>query len=348
MAGNRKNRKGPVAEFKADYRGKGHASKEEQVKQAPSAEEVTFSADYRAEGEKASLDAGTVSEASPFDEMLNSENTEGEEFEKEPFWQEERELATGEDILTEEDLPEEQGKSTFSKERAQQLGDFLSEQRASRRRGRYRYGVAVGSVVLLLALVGVVFLAVTAGKAIYHTATDDSALRAYDEWLAPVVMQDPAPFESIDQADPDMVMTASLWSAISTAGQDAFTTYDDQGRTLVPLGEVDQACKALFGPDCTLQARTPEEETFFTFDSTDNQFHVAPFSTQSSYQPYTESARRSGDSEILRVGYVSPADDSYGDKSTETKPEPVKYMEYVLKTNPQTGEKYISAIRAVQ
>ena len=347
MAGNKKSRKAPVAEFKADYRADGHTPVEKHVPPAPAAEEITYTADYRSVGENASLDSSYTREPESFDEVLNSE--EPEEKSKETYpWLEDEELATEGDILTEEDVPEEQGNSEFSKERAQQLGNFLSEQRPYRRRGRHRYGVAVGSVVLLLALVGVVFLAVSAGKVINHTATDDSALRSYDKWLAPVVMQDPAPFESIDQADPDMVMTASLWSAISTAGQDAFTTYDDQGRTLVPLGEVDRACKALFGPDCTLQARTPKEETFFTFDTAENQFHVAPFSTQTSYQPYTESARRSDDSELLRVGYVPPVDDSYGDKSAEARPQPVKYMEYVLKTNLQTGEKYISAIRAVQ
>lgn len=345
MAGNKKTRKVPVAEFKADYRADSYTPVE--APPSPKPEEITFSADYRSEGEKASRDMLQMGGPESFEGVLNPEEPEGE-VEDTSAWQEDGELAAGGDILTEEDISEEQRGGEFTKERAQPLGDRFNNQRLSRRRGRHRYGVAVGSVVLLLALVGVVFLAVTAGRAIYHTATDDSALRAYDEWLAPVVMQDPAPFESIDQADPDMVMTASLWSAVSSSGPDAFTTYDDQGRTLVPLGEVEKACKALFGPDCTVQARTPEQETFFTFDNTDNQFHVAPFSTQSSYQPYTESARRSGDSEILRVGYVSPVDENYGNKSAEAKPEPVKYMEYVLKTNPQTGETYISAIRSVQ
>lgn len=348
MAGKKKNRQVPVAEFRADYREEGHTPVEERFPPPPPEEEIAFSADYRGEGERASLDAAPPRKRESFEDVLNPEEDAGEEAEIPAEWQEEESLATGGDILPEEDAPEEEGESEFSKERAQLLGDFLKEQRRRKRPGRHRYGVVAGSVVLLLALVGVTFLAVTAGQAIYRTATDDSALRAYDEWLAPVVMQDPAPFESIGQADPDMVMTASLWSAISLAGPDAFTSYDSEGRTLVPLGEVDSASKALFGPDCTLQARNPAEETFFTFDSADNQFHVAPFSTQTSYQPYTESVRKSGDSEILRVGYVSPADDSYGSKSAEAKPAPVKYMEYVVKTNPQTGAHYISAIRTAQ
>ena len=71
-------------------------------------------------------------------------------------------------------------------------------ERPARKKGRRRYGVVVGSLVLLLALVGVVFIAGTIGNRIYTTVTDDSQLRAYDTFLTPVVMQDPAPFESIE------------------------------------------------------------------------------------------------------------------------------------------------------
>mgnify|MGYP000582740201 CR=1 FL=1 len=51
---------------------------------------------------------------------------------------------------------------------------------------------------------GVVFIAGTIGNRIYTTVTDDSQLRAYDTFLTPVVMQDPAPFESIEEANEDL------------------------------------------------------------------------------------------------------------------------------------------------
>ena len=104
------------------------------------------------------------------------------------------------------------------------------------------------------------------------------------------------------------------------------------------LGDVTAACQELFGPDCALQPANPKQETFFTFDNTDNQFHVAPYSSQSSYTPYTESERRSGDSILLRVGYLSPADEYFSDETGNTAPSPAKYMEYELKTNPDTGK----------
>lgn len=222
-------------------------------------------------------------------------------------------------------------------------------ERPARKKGRRRYGVVVGSLVLLLALVGVVFIAGTIGNRIYTTVTDDSQLRAYDTFLTPVVMQDPAPFESIEEANEDFILNASLWKTITANNGTNYTEYDEAGRALVPLGDVVDACRALFGPDCQLQPKTPAEETFFEYDSVQNEFHVALYSSDSSYTPYTESERRSGGKVYLRVGYVSPSDEWRNQTSSTLEgPTPTKYMEYELTQDPSTQEYYISAIRSLE
>ena len=223
------------------------------------------------------------------------------------------------------------------------------EKPVHRRRGRRRYGVAVGSLVLLLAIVGVVFIATNIGKQIYFAATDDTKLREYDTFLTPVVMQDPQPFVSPDKATEDFVLNASLWRTITANNGTNYTEYDDAGKVLVPLGDVVQACHDLFGPDCQLQPKTPAEETFFEYNSDENKFHVALYSSDSTFIPYTDSAKKQGDSTVLRVGYVSPSDAwRTQNSSTITAPKPTKYMEYVLKTDPSTNKEYIYAIQAVK
>lgn len=219
----------------------------------------------------------------------------------------------------------------------------------ARRRGRRRYGVAVGSLVLILAIVGVAFIASAIGKQIYTAATDDSKLREYDTFLTPVIMQDPQPFASPDKAAEEFVLNASLWKTITANNGTNYTEYDDAGRVLVPLGDVVQSCRDLFGPNCQLQAKTPAQETFFEYNSEENKFHVALYSSDSTFVPYTESAKKQGDSTVLRVGYVSPSDVWRTQvSSTVAKPKPTKYMEYVLKTNPSTNKEYIYAIQAVK
>lgn len=231
------------------------------------------------------------------------------------------------------------------------MGPGEPEEKARpKRRGRHRYGIFVGSLVLILALVGVGFLATTIGTKIHSALTDDTKLREYDKFLTVVVAQDPQPFSSPDKADPTFVLNASLWQTMTSESAADYTDYDDAGRTIVPLGDVVDACRQLFGPSCRLEPKNPEEETFFEYDSANAQFHVALYSLDSTYVPYTERARRSGDSTVLRVGYVPPSDETrvQSGASSDVAPKPVKYMEYVMKTDSSTQKEYIYAVSSAE
>ena len=218
-----------------------------------------------------------------------------------------------------------------------------------RHRHKHKYGIAVGALVMIFALVGVCFLVGTVGGKIYSAATDDSKLRAYDTFLSAIVMQDPNPFESAATADDGMVLQASLWRAVTQNGSQ-YTSYDDAGRTLVPLADVVDACHELFGPKCELQPESQKNESFFEYDSQKNMFHVLPYSSQSSFSAYTVSSNKSGNTTVLKVGYVSATDDWRNVTSGQAavKPTPTKYMEYVLQTDSATKKEYVSAIRAVK
>lgn len=289
-----------------------------------------FSADYRGAFDQSA-------EKEPVDPVIAEQNVD--DFLPEDHEDPDEELLTK---WSEEPEPAEQ--PALPEEQPEELP---KSKPAARRRGRRRYGVAVGSLVLLLALTGVVFIVGTLGKQIYSAATDDSKLRAYDTFLTPVVMQDPQPFASPDKAPDDLVLNASLWKAITANNGTNYTEYDDAGKVLVPLGDVVQACRDLFGPNCQLQPKTPAQETFFTYDSEENKFHVALYSSDSTFMPYTVKASKQGDSIVLRVGYVSPSDTwRTQTSSTVSGPKPTKYMNYVLKTDTATNKEYIYAVQA--
>lgn len=221
-----------------------------------------------------------------------------------------------------------------------------AEQPLPKKHGKHRYGIFIGSIVLILALAGVVFIASSIGTKIHSTLTDDSKLRAYDSFLTIVVAQDPKPFSSPDKADSDFILNASLWKTMTDSSAVNYTDYDDTGRTIVPLGDVSDACHELFGSGCQLQPKNPKTETFFQYDAAAAKFHVALYSLDSTYVPYTESAKKKGGNTVLRVGYVPPSDETRaqsGSASSGT-PKPVKYMEYVLKTDPATQKEYIYAV----
>jgi hypothetical protein len=223
-------------------------------------------------------------------------------------------------------------------------GTASRSKREHRRAGKYRYGLFAGSLVLLLALVGVIFIAVEAGTRIHSAVTDDSKQRAYDSFLSVIVAQDPQPFESPDKADPDFVLNASLWKIMTESGSN-YTNYDDVGRTIVPLGDVVDACGALFGPTCSLQPKSPDTESFYTYDAAKAQFHIALYSPEGVYEPFTESAKKEGDSVVLHVGYIPPTDPMRISSGNSDKPTPTKYMDYVIKTNDSTNSPYVYAVR---
>lgn len=215
-----------------------------------------------------------------------------------------------------------------------------------KRRGKRRYGIGMGALVMILALVGLTTIAFSLGRQVYNMATDDSRLRVYDTFLSPIVMQDPEPFASIEEASTEMIMEASLWRAVSQNGAQ-YNNYDDEGRTLIPLGDVVEACHQLFGPKTDLQPATPQEESFYEYDAEQNVFRVAPFSTQSSFAPYTVSSKRTGSQLILQVGYVIGMDEWQSDTESQPQaPEPIKYMEYVLETEADGSGYYVTAVRA--
>jgi len=253
------------------------------------------------------------------------------------------------DFLPENDTNEDEELLTkWTDELEPEKTESSPEQKKPTRRRRHRYGVAVGALVLILALVGVGFIATNIGQQIYYRATDDSQLRAYDTLLSTVVMQDPQPFASPDKANQEFVLNASMWKTIMENNGANYTNYDDAGKVIVPLGDVVDSCRELFGPNCQLQPKTPAQETFFEFNSEENQFHVSPYSSDSSFMPYTENAKKQGDSIVLRVGYVSPSDAwRTQTTSTVTSPKPTKYMEYVLKTDPAKNTQYIYAVHAI-
>ena len=215
--------------------------------------------------------------------------------------------------------------------------------RTARRRGRRRYGIALDAAVLLLALVGVVSLAGLLGSQIYRRATDDSALRAYDEQLACVVMQDPEPFDSPENADPLFVQNAALWKSILEKRSE-WTGYDDAGLAVIPLGVVASSAREIFGPDFTLSPLAPTEETFYTYDSTDNTYHVSVCSNDSAMTPYVEKSRTENGMTVLTVGYVLPTD-PYRTDASESAPTPSKTMEYVMRTDEEAGEPVLYAVR---
>lgn len=240
---------------------------------------------------------------------------------------------------------------------------------------RHWYGIPVGTLVLCLALVGLIFIGTQAYHYIYDKVTDDSTERAYDTYLTPVVMLDPEPFESLDAADKEMVLQAAVWK---TVFENASSTndYDDNARMVFSGELVRSNAVKLFGVNCIL---TPEDiylpgsgaeegapEGTISYDEATDTYHVPLIGNVGTYQPYTVSVRNKGDIATLRVAYcvladnvdstiptvsqaaasAAGAEEEIIQTGNETRLRVIKYLEYEIAYDEDTQLQYISAIRS--
>ena len=271
-----------------------------------------------------------------------------------------REFGGQADILNDEDGTADDTTTLAKGGRRQQAR--LSTKWTKKRVGKRRYGVFVGSVVLLLATVGLVVVFWSGFTWVQNLINDESGLIAYDNMIEAVVCLDPNPFENITAADPETVLMAAILAAEYESGESG--EYDDYALKVkrIPVGEVLSQATRLFGPNCNVRLQSIEDEfNSYTYEENTQEILAPLYGNVGAYQPYTESSRRSGDSVLLRVGYISAA--NYGEANEQneegktgggkTRPQYTadqvdKYMEYELKTDARTGQQYIFAIRELE
>ena len=214
-------------------------------------------------------------------------------------------------------------------------------------RGGHKAQALIGLIIIALAVVGIIAVASFSVDVVGKLTNDEKKLREYDGFLEPIVIQDPLPFDSIETAEPEMLLKSAIWSAlIKNKETDAYIT-DESGKMVVPIADIEQDAKRLFGPGIQLKYESfGTEDATFEYHDDDKSFHVPIFGVNS-YSVYVESAKQKGDKITLKVGYVA----SYSDKWRQDKdgntipPEPSKYMEYELK---QAGKSYyVTAVRPV-
>lgn len=240
-----------------------------------------------------------------------------------------------------------------------------------RKKHRRWYGAPLGVLILCLALVGTIFLGTKVYTFIYEKVTDDSEERNYDNFLTPVVLLDPQPFETLDGADKNMILEASIWRVMFSHMEDADLSYDENARVIFPESLVNQSAEELFGPNCVLTpadinlqqdssaAQNDEagesDATTIHYDEETGSYHVPVVPIVGSYIPYTESIKKDGNKKYLRVAYrIQIADNSGGgafitsSNSSEETYHTVKYMEYELTYDDTLNTEYISAIRSLE
>ncbi len=221
-----------------------------------------------------------------------------------------------------------------------------SDEMASRsKRARRRISAFIGAVTILFVLVGAVWVLKTAVMGINSIGSTGEKKAEYTQFISPVVITDPKPFESVENADNQMLLESAIWSVLDSAddAEDFNYQYDDTGKIVLPAKEVAEAGKKLFGDNVKLEMDVLSEtdgNVLYYYNSIEDNFHIATGGIIGPSAVITKIANKS-DYVSLIVGYCSQADIN---SAASDQVEAYKYMEYILSFD-EKGSYYIESIR---
>ena len=209
----------------------------------------------------------------------------------------------------------------------------------------------VGSVALLLALIGL-FTVLGWIVGLVRSALDDSGLRkAYRDRLYGMVMLDPVAFDDVNSVHPGVFKQAAIWGTVyqvqnSGGSLDQYERDPDTGSAMIPALEVDTYIANLLGPEYKVPEGTFSTEEFvYQYDEEKQAYLVPVTSSVAQYTPTVEKISRRDGKRIVTVGYVPTAtNNATGELSLTAPTEPTKYMDYVF-TRGENRQWYLTALR---
>ena len=206
------------------------------------------------------------------------------------------------------------------------------EEKERMRRRRRRQ--LLGGVLCLLIVFGAASVVGSVGRVI-GSLFDDSEERAqYEKLLAPLVMLDPVPFDSLETADQNLLLQAAIWEAIYNEDIADETKYerDESGALIMPAVDVDKNGALLFGPDYTLEHHSFEADGMqFVYDEERSGYIIPITGTTSAYTPKVVRIKTSVKEKRVTVGYVAPPTGFSLDGTLSTEQgDPAFYYDYIF------------------
>lgn len=210
---------------------------------------------------------------------------------------------------------------------------------------KYSLAAPLGAAILALALVGAIFLCTLLWRTVSSVLDNSGTKAELEEQILPVLMFDPISFDSVETADPLMLLQSSIWEAVMS---------DTSGKYTIELGEylnvsetdVDAAAARLFGPNVKLTHQTfGEMELNYYYNENTHSYYVPLYSQVGYYLPSVEKIDKLGyDVYALTVGYVAP-NNGILISLENSKQEPDKYMMYNVRYDREKKAYYIMSLR---
>ncbi|MFT8887477.1 MAG: hypothetical protein ABF904_01505 [Ethanoligenens sp.] len=148
-----------------------------------------------------------------------------------------------------------------------------------------------------------------------------------EQYLTPVVAQDPKPFASLAHADREWMFKTAIWFA---AQQNRYA-YTSDNRETIPADRVLSVYRTFFGKDAKPQFHTFTVDGVAYVYRADTQVYDVPVTGQKNvYTPHVTRVMRQDTLTVVTVGYIPSAGWTQRPDGTVVPPAPVKTMRYTL------------------
>lgn len=206
---------------------------------------------------------------------------------------------------------------------------------ARHRRRRLRT-CALGFGVLALAAVGAAALITTGVRAGVRflsahrsPAAPDAAF--FEKYIAPVVMQNPAPFSDPGRLKQEFVIKTAVWAALNDAGNNAGFSYTADNHEILPLDTIAAEVKKLFGNAVTLQYRSfTDGGAFYEYRPAERCYDIPMISLDNLYSPKITAIKREKGSVTLTVEILPGSGWMQSSDGGISAPTAVRTMKYRL------------------
>ncbi len=213
---------------------------------------------------------------------------------------------------------------------------------------RSKPNLIVGLMILALAFVGVVFLVITAGNSISRSIDEKNAEKYsfYEEFIAPVIMNDPDTFDDVTLADSGQLLSIAIWSVLDSNPEPDKYEYTDDGM-LLPAKEVEEKFTSLFGNEVKIiHSNVDGGGIDFKYSAKKKAYLIPITGITPIYTPKVTDAKEKSSSVELTVGYLHSSDWQQDSNGNMTAPEPGKYMKITLGKNNDSSY-FVRAIQKI-
>lgn len=184
----------------------------------------------------------------------------------------------------------------------------------------------VGLICFIMAIIGFIFTVNFFVGVFQRIADNTKQKNEFAAFIYPIVLVDPAAFDTTAALPSEVMITAGIWDIIMYEDTDKYAA--DFDNLSVPAIDVEMHISKLFGNGLRVEHMSIDSHGFYYNPGT-NMYTVPSQPNYSSYSPYIENMTKVGESYTLRVGYLPPTPD-WVRLQEDYVEQPVKYMDYVV------------------